>query len=236
MTVNPQAYARTGGALYLLIFLLAPIAVLLPSKLVVPDDGAATAANIMAAQPLWRICATATLLTFLCDVPLSLIFYVLMRPVDSNLSLLSAMFRFAEAVSGSVFALLNFTPLLLLNGAAYLHAIPAAQLQATSLAALKTYNYGFGIALIPFGFHCALLGYLMYRSGYLPKTLGVLMAIAGLAYVVNSLALLAAPAVANVTYLAMVVTGLPAELGTCLWLLIAGVNVARYREREVRGR
>jgi hypothetical protein len=226
--ISPQVYARTGGVLYLAIFVLAALSMWLQSALVVPTDAAATAHHILASQAQWRITTVAQLIMFGCDVPLAAIFFVLLRPVSEGLALTAALFRFAEAVLGSAAVILNVAPLVLLSGAKYLDAIGLQQLEASSLFSIHLYDYAFGIALIPFGVHCAILGYLIFRSTYLPKTLGVLLALAGVAYVANSFALVAAPGAANVTFLAMLVTGLPAELGLCIWLIVIGVNVPRW--------
>jgi hypothetical protein len=232
--VSPQVYARAGGLLYLVIFIMAALSMSLQSSLIVPGDAAATANRTVASLLQWRVSVGAELVMFTCDIPLALIFYVLLRPVNANLALLSALFRFAEAVIGSVVVILHFVPILLLGGAPYLKAEEPLQLQASALLSIKLYDYGFGVALIPFGFHCMVLGYLIFRSTYLPKALGALMAIAGLCYVINSFALFVAPALAGATFIAILVSGLPAELGLCLWLLVMGVNVPKWNRVVLR--
>jgi Domain of unknown function (DUF4386) len=226
--VSPQAYARVGGLLYLVIFVMAAVSMGLQSRMIVPGDPAATASHIAASQMQWRLSIGAELIMFTCDIPLAAIFFVLLRPVNPTLALLSALFRFAEAVVGSVIVLLHYLPVMLLGGAAYLNGLEPQQLQASALLSIKLYDYGFGVALIPFGLHCVTLGYLLFRSTYLPKTLGVLMAIAGVCYTINSFALFIAPKLAGPTFIALVVSGLPAELGLCLWLLVMGVNVPKW--------
>jgi hypothetical protein len=226
--VSPQVYARVGGWLYLLIFILAGLSMWLQSALVVSGDAAATSNHILASQPQWRLSVAAELAMFSIDIPLALIFYVLLRPVSANLSLLAAFFRFAEAVMGGVFVIWHVMPLVLLSGAGYIKSLELQQLQTFVLISLKVYDYGFGIALIPFGLSCALLGYLIFRSTYLPKTLGVLMALAGVCYVINTFALILAPGLANATFIAIIVTGFPAELGLTLWLIVFGVNVPKW--------
>ena len=151
--------------------------------------------------------------------------------MNPALSLLSAFFRFAEAVIGCTIVALHVVPLLMLGGAGYLKAVDPHELQAFALVAIKLYDYAFGIALVPFGIHCALLGDRIFKSTYLPKALGVLLVLAGFAYVLNSFALLSVPAIAGATFIAMFATGVPAELGLTLWLIIFGVNVARWNER-----
>ncbi|HEX3458057.1 MAG TPA: DUF4386 domain-containing protein, partial [Candidatus Baltobacteraceae bacterium] len=98
-----------------------------------------------------------------------------------------------------------------------------------AVLAIKLYDYGFGIALVSFGFHCLLLGYLIYRSTYLPKIIGALLAIAGACYVLNSFALIVAPKFADFTFIAMLISGFPAEIGLCLWLILFGVNVTKWK-------
>jgi hypothetical protein len=200
----------------------------LQSHLVAAGDAAATSNHILVSQSQWRLSVAAELAMFSCDIPLALIFYVLLRPVNANLALLAAFFRFAEAVMGGVFVIWHVMPIVLLSGAGYLKSVEPQQLQAFVLVSLKVYDYGFGIALIPFGLSCAFLGYLIFQSTYLPKTLGVLMALAGACYVINSFALIVAPGLANATFIAIIVTGFPAELGLTLWLIVFGVNVPKW--------
>jgi hypothetical protein len=96
------------------------------------------------------------------------------------------------------------------------------------------HDYGFGLGLIFFGFECLVVGHLIFRSGYLPKTLGVLMQIAGLCYLANSFALLLAPAFANMLFPAILVPAFIAELSLCLWLIVKGVNVPKWNKRVAR--
>jgi hypothetical protein len=93
------------------------------------------------------------------------------------------------------------------------------------------FNYGFGVALIFFGCACLVLGYLIFRSGYLPKAIGVLMQIAGFSYLTNSFALILAPAFANRIFPAVLVPAFVGKASLCLWLLVKGVNVQRWKEQ-----
>ena len=95
---------------------------------------------------------------------------------------------------------------------------------------LKLHDYGFGIDLVFFGFACLVYGYLLFRSGYFPRTLGVLMAIAGLSYLANSFTLILAPAYAGTIFL-ILMPALIGELSLCLWLMVKGVNVPKWNEK-----
>jgi hypothetical protein len=118
--------------------------------------------------------------------------------------------------------------LFLLGDANYLKVFEPSQLHALAYLSVKLHGYGFGVGLIFFGCECLVLGYLILRSGYLPKILGVLMQIAGLCYLVNSFALLLAPALAQRLFPAILVPPFLGELALCLWLLAKGVNVAKW--------
>jgi hypothetical protein len=105
------------------------------------------------------------------------------------------------------------------------------QLQALASLSLALHEYGFGIGLIFFGVRCLVVGYLISRSGYFPKSLGVLQVIAGLCYLINSLALLLAPALANKMFPAILLPAFIGELAMGLWLLVKGVNVPKWDEQ-----
>ncbi|MGH7738188.1 MAG: DUF4386 domain-containing protein [Candidatus Tyrphobacter sp.] len=225
-----QRYARTGGWLYALLF-VAGSSLFIQSGSIISGNAAATAHNIEASSQLWRIALAAEIVMYALDVPLAVIFYVLMRPVNNGLALASSAFRFAEAVLGCTIALLNAVPLYVLNGSAYLKAIGRPQLDALAYVSLKAHGDGAVIALLLFGIHCVLLGYLVFRSGYLPKALGLLLIIAGLCYATHCTAQFVAPAFDDRIYPWILLPGFPAEVGFCLWLIFAGVNRSRWNER-----
>jgi hypothetical protein len=225
---SPQIYARIGGILYLYIIAAGTFGELLVrDKLIVSGDATATANNIIASQLLWRISIAGDLIALVCSVALALIFYVLLRPVSKNLALLAVFFNLVELAIDAANKLNLFAALLLLGSADYLKAFDPYQLHALAYLPLKLHDYGFGISLVFFGFVCLILGYLLFRSGYFPKTLGVLMTLAGLTYLTNSFTLILAP-----TYSVMIspILGLAliGETSFCLWLIVKGVNVPKW--------
>src|SRR2546425_12342976 len=198
---SPQIYARIGGILYLYIIVAGTLGELfVRDKLIVSGDATATANNIIASQLLWRISIAGELIMLVCSVALALIFYVLLRPVNKNLALLAVFFNLVELAIDAANKLNLFMALFLLGGADYLKAFEPDQLHALAYLSLRLHEYGFGISLIFFGFVCLILGYLLFRSGYFPKTLGVLMTIAGLSYLTNSFTLLLAPTFAAMIF------------------------------------
>jgi hypothetical protein len=228
---SPQTYARIGGVLYLIIIATGILGELfIRDRIVVTGNAAATAHNIMASQSLWRLGIAGDLIMHVCDVPLMLIFYVLLRPVSKNLALVAVLFNLIQSAVMVANEIVLLLPLFLLGGAEYLKSVDPHQLQALAYVSLKVNDYGFGFGLIFFGFECIILGYLIFRSGYLPRALGVLMPLAGLSYLTNSFALLLAPALAAKLFPWILLAPFIAETSFCLWLLVKGVNVRRWRE------
>jgi len=199
-------------------------------KLIVPGDAIATASNITASKLLWRIGIAADLVMHVCDVPLMLVIYILLRPVNKNLALLAMLFNLIQTAVLVANKLNLIAALFQLGSADYLKPFEPYQLHAMYLS-LKLHDIGFGIGLIFFGFVCLVNGYLIFRSGYLPKTIGVLMQIGGLCYLTNSFILLLAPKFANMLFPAILVPSFIAEMSFCLWLLVMGVNVTRWKEK-----
>ena len=164
---SPRLKARIAGALWLIIIVAASFAeFFVRGGIVVDGDAAATATNILAHEPLYRWGAAAVLIYLLCDTAVALILYELLKPVSRSLSLLASFFRLAMvAILGA--NLLNlFAPLVLLTGAPLSTSFKADQLQALALVSLKLYAQVFFIAMLFFGFHCLLIGYLIYRSKF----------------------------------------------------------------------
>jgi Domain of unknown function (DUF4386) len=117
----------------------------------------------------------------------------------------------------------------------YLDAFDPQQLQALAYLSLRLHGYGFAIGLIFFGVFLILLGYLIYRSGYLPRSIGVLLVIGGVGYLTNSFAQVLAPALAGSLLPWVLLPAFLAELGLALWLTVKGVNVPKW-EATTQGR
>lgn len=226
---STQALARTCGALYLYICVAGAFAeMFVRSKLVVPGDAAATASNIVANELLFRIGFSAELLHLSCDVAVAMILYVLLRPVDRNIALLAAFMRLACLVILAAASTSHFAALHLLGDGSWLGALQADQQQALVLLALRLHADAYAIALVFFGFGCVALGYLIFRSGFLPRLIGALMAVAGGCYLFNSFAGFLDPPFAAKLFPAILVPCAIAEFSLALWLLVRGVNVQKW--------
>ena len=229
---SPQLYARVGGVLYLIIIVLGIFGeAFVRDRIFVSGDAAATAANLRSMESLWRLGIATELFLLICAIALTLIFYVLLRPISKELALLAVFFNLVSLAVEAVAALDLVAALFPLGNAGYLKAFPPEQLYAMASLAIKSHSYGFGVALIFFGCTCLILGYLIFKSGFLPKALGVLMQIAGLSYLTDSFALILAPTFANRIFPAVLVPAFVGEASLCLWLLVKGVNVEKWEEK-----
>jgi hypothetical protein len=226
-----QTYARIAGVLFLISFVAGGFGeVYVPSVLIVASDATATANNIIASDFLFRMAFASYLIEAICDIALTLILYVLLRPVGKELALLAVFFRLVGTAIFAVTELFYFAPSLILGGADYLKSFSPDQLSALALLSLRMYVYGGGLFFVIGGVGSILLGYLIYRSGYLPKVLGVLLALGGVGFVIRSFALVLAPAYASLGLLLLLPTAL-AGLSLTGWLLVRGVDVPKWEER-----
>lgn len=229
---SPQTYVRIGGVIYLIIIIAGLFAeIFVRSKLVVSGDPTATATNILDSQLLWRIGICADLIMQVCDIPLMMIFYVLLRPINKNLALLNLLFNVVQTAVLATNKLSLLMPLFLAGDADYLKAIDSQQLQALGYLFIKLHDHGLGVGLIFFGFVCLLEGYLIFKSGYFPQTLGVLMQIAGVCYLVNSFAVFLSPELAGILFPFILLPCLIAELSLALWMIIKGVNTSEWEKK-----
>lgn len=229
---SPRLQARIAGGLYLIVIITAGFAeIFVRGRLVVRGDAAATAANILAHESLYRLGGAADLVNLACDTALALLFYELLRPAGRSLSLLAAFFRLMHVAILAVSTLGHFAPLIFLGGAHDLSVFSPEQLQEMVLVSLRLHGQGYNITLVFFGFSSLLLGYLIFRSTFLPRILGVLLAMAGLGYLINSFANFVAPAFkASISLYILLPSGI-VELSLTLWLLMFGVNAQRWKEQ-----
>jgi len=229
---SPALEARVAGFLYLIVIVGGIFAeVFVRGRLVVHGDAAATAHNIVTHELLYRLgFAVEVFYCAFCNVPILLIFYNLFKVVNKNVALLMVFFDLVTTAIESISMLAHFAPLVFLGGGHYLSAFTAEQLQASAYMSLQLFEHGFAISLVFFGLDCLVTAYLIVRSTFLPRILGVLLAIEGLGYLINSFAAFLAPALQARIFPYFMVTGI-GEVALCLWLLVMGVNVQRWKEQ-----
>jgi hypothetical protein len=222
---SSKVLSRTGGILYLYIIAAALFGEMyVRDRLIVRGDAAATASNILGSETLFRVSIAGELITCLCDVALAAILYLLFRPVNRSVSLLAAANRLTFAGVYCVSKYFLVAALVLLDGGDYLKALDPDEVNALAYASLRLHGFGYGISLAFFGVHCGLLGWLVYRSDFAPRVIGVLLVIGGVGYVVHSTTQTLSPEVAGNLFPWVILPAFPAELGLTLWLLMRRVD------------
>jgi Domain of unknown function (DUF4386) len=233
---SPQVYARTGGVIYLVTIVFGAFTEgFVMNKLVAPGDAATTAHNIVASPGLWSLAVAGDLIVPIIAVAGVWISYVLLSPVSKSLILLDVFFTLVSLAVEAVSKLFLLLVLPILSNPGYLRAFEPRQLQVLANLALESHNFVFNISLIFFGCGCLVEGYLLYKSGYFPKFIGMLMQLAGICYLIACFAALFAPALADLISPAILLPPLIGELSYCLWLLIKGVNMDKWNERMRMG-
>ena len=226
--VSPHRNARIAGFFYLLTIVARMfVEIYVRSRLVVSDDAAATATNIMAHGGLFRLGFAADIIAFASYVALTALLYELFKPVNRSLSLAAAFFSLVACVVQAISSLFHLAPLVLLGGAPYLKVFTMEQLQALALVFLRLRAAAYhNIGLVFLGLYCLLLGILIFRSTFLPRILGVLMALAGLSYV-----LFLSPSLARSLQPYILVFPGVGQISLTLWLVLIGVNAQRWKEQ-----
>ncbi len=223
---HPQGYLRLAGLAYLANIALGLFGeVVVRGTLVVAGDGLATATRIAENAGLWRLGLGGDLLMQLLDIPLIVVFYLLLRPVSRPLALMATAFNIVQTAVLAVNKLSMLAPLLLISAPA------TPELGSQLLFWVRLHAHGFGIGLIFFGVACLLRGWLIARSGVLPRLLGVLLIAAGAGYLVNSFALLLAPALADRLFPWVLIPSFVGELALSLWLLARGLDAQAWHAK-----
>ncbi|WP_269531664.1 DUF4386 domain-containing protein [Chitinimonas sp. BJYL2] len=227
-----RRYLFAGGIAYLANILLGLFGeAFVRSTLIVAGDAMATASNIAQSPGLWRAGIAGDLVMQLLDIPLIVLFYLLLRPISQPLALCATILNIVQTAVLAANKLTLLAPLLL--AADYLGpAAVSPQLHAAlTQFAVNLHGHGFAIGLIFFGFTCLIRGYLIVRSGFLPATLGILLLAAGVSYLINSAALLFAPALAGMLFPWVLLPSLIGELALSLWLICRGIKLDVWQAR-----
>jgi hypothetical protein len=224
---SPRSKARLAGLFYVLTAATSVFGQsFVLSKLVAEGDPAATAIRILAHQPLFRLGFGVLLLSIVFSIAMTVLFYELFKPVNKTTSLVAAFIHLVGLAIMGFGSLLQLAPLVLLGGGQYLKVFQVGELQTLAYVSLQFSAQAFDAFIVFFGFYCVLLGYLIFKSTFLPRTVGTLMALAGLGY----LTFLAKP-LANYLAPYNLFPAAVGEISLMLWLLIVGVNVQRWNER-----
>jgi hypothetical protein len=219
-------YAKATGILLLLTIVAGFFGELyVPSRLV-SREAATTAANITAHELLFRCGFAAYLVEACSDIALALLFYVLLKPVNTFVALLSAFFGLVSTATFALTQLIYFSALPIQRN---LQSFTPDQAATVAQLCVKLYGMGSGVFMVFYGIATLLRGYLMYRSTYLPRAVGGLLVLAGIAFIIKSFTLVLAPAYSSDFLLAPVFLATVTLTG---WLLVKGVDVAKWEEMD----
>ena len=217
--------ARTAGVLYLVVIIFGMFAELYVNlRLIVPGDAALTASNIIADEALFRAGFISGLFHHTSFLLLVLVFYRLLRPVNKNLALLMLVLGLGAVPIMMLNMLNQFAALILLSGVDYLAVFTSGQLQALALLFLDFHGYGYYVAGIYSALFLFPLGYLLFKSGYVPKTLGILVIAGCFGYLLELVVVFLFPSYEIISYLGLAIAVI-AEFSLTFWLLIKTVKV-----------
>ena len=234
--MTPRLYARIAGAQYLITIVLgATEEFAIRGRIMVSGNAAATAANLKSMESLWRLGIASELFLAITTIVFAWILYRLLRPVNRDLALLMTFFALTAIAVETAYALHLVQALFPLGNAASLNAFTPDQLAALATMSMKAHGIGFGIALLVFGPFFLIAGYLVFKSGYFPRALGILYLIPGVSYMTSSLALILAPAFAARYYFVIAGPAIIGEGALCLWLLVKGIRAERWEDLSPAG-
>lgn len=220
---SPRKAAIIAGIGYAILFVLAIFAnFFVRTGLVAPDDAAATFANIAESEFLFRTGLLSFLIVFVVDVVVAWALYILFKKVSTGVSLLTAWFRLVYTVFLGVAVIFLFLVLQVVGGADYLAGFDSDQLNGQVMLLLDAFNFTWLIGLACFGIHLILIGYLMLTSGSAPRFLGILLVVAGAAYIIDTAAITLLSNYPDYEDIFLALVAIPsviAELSFAIWLL-----------------
>lgn len=223
--------ARVAGALYVLcIFCGFYAEMVVRAKLIVYSDAAATAQNILAAPSLYRLGIFADVSAMALGLLAGVILYTLFRPVSRGVALTVLVLDVVSNTISICGAVLLYAPLVLLQNTDLLAPFSDAQRQSLALLSVHLYELTYALNLAFFSGSCVLTGYLILRSTFLPRVLGILLVIAGACYLTNSIVDFMPNGFADWLFPWILLPCALGEAALALWLLIAGVNTTKWRE------
>ncbi len=220
-----KKFARLSGFFYLIVIAGGLFAeVFVREAMAVSNDAVATANKIQASEMFYRLGFVADLINLICGLPVILFFWILFKRSHKYIVTLAI---FSVIICNAVVAtnLSNqLHPLLVYGNANYLQSFQPNQLAVLSPMALEIQSQGYAIGLVFFGFYCVIIGYLIYKTEYIPKLLGILYAIAGVSYILNSFIMFLSHGFSNPLFPYILFPAFIGELSVCMWLLVMGIK------------
>ena len=199
-----------------------------PTKIIVKGDAAATANNIASSQSMFRLGFAGYLVEGVCDVTLALLFYFLLRPVRNDLALLAAFFGLVSMITFAFAEFFYFAALRIVESAHELKTFSPAEWNTAALMSLRFYGLAGGLFMLFYGLASILRGFLIYRSRYLPKFVGILLIIAGFGFVTRTVMLVLMPDYASDLLILPMLIAMIALAG---WMLTKGIDAEKWEAR-----
>lgn len=229
LKIHPKSYAHIAGLLYLVIAVFGAFAIgYVPSVIIEAGDAAKTAENLITNMRLFQMGIFGDIVVLLVEVVLTVMLYVMFRPVSRTLSLVAAWSRFAMVLVMTVNLLFNILPIVLLSGVDHLNTFEPAQLQAAALFFFDVRALGIFIWQLFFGLHLFAIGYMVIKSDLFPHILGWAMLIGSFGYSIQGLVKIMhiENSAVSLLYIGLLVIVTLGELSFAFWLLIKGIKTA----------
>ena len=226
--ISNKNLARFAGLCYLVVIATGMFSeIFVRQALRVGNDALATARNIQKNEMLFRWGFVADLINFVIGLPTILIIYHFFKRSNKIVLQIALALVIIQTAIIAVNLLNQISPLLILGNDTYLNTFQENQLATLSLLFLNIQSLGYGIGLVFFGFYCILIGYVIYRTNAIPKIIGVLYAVAGICYLINSFTMFLSKGFANPLFIYLAIPIFIGELSLCLWLLIKGIDTSK---------
>ncbi|HQU95668.1 MAG: DUF4386 domain-containing protein [Bacteroidetes bacterium] len=230
--ISNKNLARIAGLCYLIVIATGLFSeVFVRQELKVSNDALTTAYNIKNNEMLFRFGFVADLINFVIGIPTVLIIYHFFKKSNKILLQVALSLVIIQTAIIAVNLLNQISPLLLLSNDTYLNTFQDSQLATLSLLSLNIQSQGYAIGLVFFGFYCILIGFVIYKTNAIPRIIGVLYAIAGLCYLINSFTMFLSKGFSNPMFIYLAIPIFIGELSVCLWLLIKGIDTSKLESK-----
>lgn len=230
--ISDKSLARIAGLCYLIVIATGLFSeVFVRQALRVSNDALTTAHNIQINEMLFRWGFVADLINFVVGIPTILIIYHFFKKSNKILLQIALALVIIQTAIIAVNLLNQITPLLLLSNDTYLNTFQQGELATLSLLSLNIQSQGYAIGFVFFGFYCILIGFVIYKTNAMPRIIGVLYALAGLCYLINSFTMFLTKGFANSLFVYLAIPIFIGELSVCLWLLIKGIDTTKLERK-----
>lgn len=234
--IRPMTYAKIAGLLYLLIAISGGFSIgYMPSVIIEADNAAITAQNMMGHLWLFRLGILGDIVVLLLEIVLTVMIYQLLKPVNQTIAMIALFSRLAMSIVMGLNLLNYIIPFYLLTDVDNLGSFEINELQSLAMVFLDAHQFGVYIWELFFGLHLVALGYLVYKSGYFPKVLGLMMGIGSLGYLLESIGeiTLTNNEILSILVIGFLVIATVGELAFTFWLLIKGINIEEWEKRNL---